>query len=111
MALGSRIVGSKLTAGVIGSAGAMRSDRVVAVAEMSVPLLATRQLPVEIGGMTVTSGLDRCLAADERLAILGRNGSGQSTRQATRAELCPASGGTIRVAELLTVGAKWKRPH
>lgn len=65
---------------------------------MSVPLLATRQLLVEIGGMTVTRGLDLCLAAGERLAILGRNGSGKSTLLATLAGLRPASGGTVLLA-------------
>lgn len=65
---------------------------------MSVPLLATRQLLVEIGGTTLVRQLDLDLAAGERLAILGRNGSGKSTLLATLAGLRRASGGTVLLA-------------
>lgn len=63
---------------------------------MTLPLLETRQLAVEIGGRRVVDRLELSLQGGERLAILGRNGAGKSTLLATLAGLrTPATGAVL----------------
>lgn len=63
---------------------------------MSRPLLEARALAVDIGGHRVVDRLDLALAGGERLAILGRNGTGKSTLLATLAGLrAPAAGSVL----------------
>ena len=50
-------------------------------------LLSVRELDVNIGTVRVAAGLGFELAAGERLAILGRNGTGKTTLLATLAGL------------------------
>ncbi len=59
-------------------------------------LLSVRDLDVNIGSVRVAAGLGFDLAAGERLAILGRNGTGKTTLLSTlaglrEAEACPGS--------------------
>jgi len=61
-------------------------------------ILDARGLTVSIGPHRVCDGLDLSLAADERLAILGRNGAGKSTLLATLAGLRDVDAGVIRLA-------------
>lgn len=65
---------------------------------MSVPLLETRQLSIEIAGKTVVDRMDLQLAAGECLAILGRNGAGKSTLLSTLAGLRPPAAGMVLLA-------------
>lgn len=58
-------------------------------------LLSVRDLDVNIGSVRVAAGLGFDLAAGERLAILGRNGTGKTTLLATLAGLREAEAGTI----------------
>ena len=62
---------------------------------MTVPLLAARQLTIEIAGKTVVDRIDLDVAAGERVAILGRNGAGKSTLLATLAALRPPAAGQL----------------
>ena len=58
-------------------------------------LLAVRDLDVNIGSVRVAAGLGFDLAAGERLAILGRNGTGKTTLLTTLAGLREAESGTV----------------
>lgn len=58
-------------------------------------LLSVRDLDVNIGSVRVAAGLGFDLAAGERLAILGRNGTGKTTLLSTLAGLREAEAGTI----------------
>jgi iron complex transport system ATP-binding protein len=58
-------------------------------------LLYVRDLDVNIGSVRVAAGLGFDLAAGERLAILGRNGTGKTTLLTTLAGLREAEAGTI----------------
>lgn len=58
-------------------------------------LLSVRDLDVNIGSVRVAAGLGFDLAAGERLAILGRNGTGKTTLLTTLAGLREAEAGTI----------------
>jgi iron complex transport system ATP-binding protein len=58
-------------------------------------LLSVRELDVNIGTVRVAAGLGFELAAGERLAILGRNGTGKTTLLATLAGLREAEAGTV----------------
>ena len=65
---------------------------------MSRPLLETRQLRVTVGNKVIIDRLDLSLAAGERLAILGRNGTGKSTLLSTLAGLRKPAAGTVLLA-------------
>jgi iron complex transport system ATP-binding protein len=58
-------------------------------------LLSVRDLDVNIGTVRVAAGLGFDLAAGERLAILGRNGTGKTTLLTTLAGLREAEAGTV----------------
>jgi iron complex transport system ATP-binding protein len=58
-------------------------------------LLSVRDLDVNIGSVRVAAGLGFDLAAGERLAILGRNGTGKTTLLSTLAGLREAEAGSI----------------
>lgn len=58
-------------------------------------LLSVRDLDVNIGSVRVAAGLGFDLAAGERMAILGRNGTGKTTLLTTLAGLREAETGTI----------------
>ncbi len=60
-------------------------------------LLGVRDLEVNIGTVRVAAGLGFDLDAGERLAILGRNGTGKTTLLHTLAGLREAEAGTIAV--------------
>lgn len=60
-------------------------------------LLSVRDLDVNIGSVRVAAGLGFDLAAGERLAILGRNGTGKTTLLNTLAGLREAESGSIEV--------------
>lgn len=63
---------------------------------MSLPLpLSVRDLDVSIGTVRVAAGLRLDLAAGERLAILGRNGTGKTTLLSTLAGLRAPEAGEI----------------
>ena len=62
---------------------------------MTTPLLCVRDLDVNIGSVRVVAGLGLDLAAGERLAILGRNGTGKTTLLATLAGLREPEAGTV----------------
>lgn len=64
---------------------------------MTTPLLATRQLTVSIGATRVAQRLDLSVAPGERLAVLGRNGTGKSTLLATLAGLRAPDAGTVEL--------------
>ncbi len=64
---------------------------------MTAPLLSARDLEVSIGSVRVAAGLSFDLAAGERLAVLGRNGTGKTTLLATLAGLRPAEAGSVRL--------------
>ncbi len=63
---------------------------------MSAPL-SVRDLDVNIGTVRVAAGLHLELAAGERLAILGRNGTGKTTLLSTLAGLRTAEAGEINL--------------
>lgn len=58
-------------------------------------LLSVRDLDVNIGSVRVAAGLGFDLAASERLAILGRNGTGKTTLLSTLAGLREAEAGSV----------------
>ncbi len=58
-------------------------------------LLSVRDLDVNIGSVRVAAGLGFDLAAGERLAILGRNGTGKTTLLSTFAGLREAEAGSV----------------
>jgi iron complex transport system ATP-binding protein len=58
-------------------------------------LLTVRDLDVNIGSVRVAAGLGFDLAAGERMAILGRNGTGKTTLLTTLAGLREAEAGTV----------------
>jgi iron complex transport system ATP-binding protein len=58
-------------------------------------LLSVRDLDVNIGSVRVAAGLGFDLAAGERLAILGRNGTGKTTLLSTLAGLRETEAGSI----------------
>lgn len=58
-------------------------------------LLSVRDLDVNIGSVRVAAGLGFDLAAGERLAILGRNGTGKTTLLSTLAGLREAEAGSV----------------
>jgi len=58
-------------------------------------LLSVRDLDVNIGSVRVAAGLGFDLAAGERLAILGRNGTGKTTLLSTLAGLRKAEAGSV----------------
>ena len=58
-------------------------------------LLCVRDLDVNIGSVRVAAGLGFELAAGERLAILGRNGTGKTTLLSTLAGLRKAEAGSV----------------
>lgn len=58
-------------------------------------LLSVRDLDVNIGSVRVAAGLGFDLAAGERMAILGRNGTGKTTLLTTLAGLREAEAGTV----------------
>lgn len=58
-------------------------------------LLSVRDLDVNIGSVRVAAGLGFDLAAGERLAILGRNGTGKTTLLSTLAGLREAEAGAV----------------
>lgn len=58
-------------------------------------LLSVRDLDVNIGSVRVAAGLGFELAAGERLAILGRNGTGKTTLLSTLAGLRKAEAGSV----------------
>ncbi len=58
-------------------------------------LLSVRDLDVNIGTVRVAAGLGFDLAAGERLAILGRNGTGKTTLLSTLAGLREAEAGSV----------------
>ena len=58
-------------------------------------LLSVRDLDVNIGSVRVAVGLGFDLAAGERLAILGRNGTGKTTLLSTLAGLRKAEAGSV----------------
>lgn len=60
-------------------------------------LLGVRDLDVNIGNVRVAAGLGFDLAAGERLAILGRNGTGKTTLLHTLAGLREAEAGSVAV--------------
>lgn len=60
-------------------------------------LLSVSDLDVNIGTVRVAAGLGFDLAAGERLAILGRNGTGKTTLLNTLAGLREAESGSIKV--------------
>jgi len=60
-------------------------------------LLSVRELDVNIGSVRVAAGLGFDLASGERLAILGRNGTGKTTLLNTLAGLREAESGSIEV--------------
>lgn len=64
---------------------------------MNTPLLAARDLCVEIGGRCIARGLNLRVEAGQRLAILGRNGAGKSTLLTTLAGLRAPAGGHIEL--------------
>lgn len=69
-----------------------------AVAAMSPPWLATRNLAVSIAGQQVARGLSLALAPGQRLAILGRNGVGKTTLLHTLAGLLDPESGVVELA-------------
>ena len=71
-------------------------------------LLSVRDLDVNIGSVRVAAGLGFELAAGERLAILGRNGTGKTTLLNTLAGLRETESGSIAVcgASYETLGAR-----
>lgn len=58
-------------------------------------LLSVRDLDVNIGSVRVAAGLGFDLAAGERLAILGRNGTGKTTLLSTLAGLRETEAGSV----------------
>ena len=58
-------------------------------------LLSVGDLDVNIGSVRVAAGLGFDLAAGERLAILGRNGTGKTTLLSTLAGLREAEAGSV----------------
>ncbi len=58
-------------------------------------LLCARDLDVNVGNVRVAAGLGFALEAGERLAILGRNGTGKTTLLATLAGLRAPDAGTL----------------
>ena len=60
-------------------------------------LLSVRDLDVNVGAVRVAAGLGFDLEAGQRLAILGRNGTGKTTLLTTLAGLREAESGTISV--------------
>ncbi len=62
---------------------------------MNTPLLSVRELEVNIGTVRVAAGLGFDLEAGQRLAILGRNGTGKTTLLSTLAGLRDAEAGSL----------------
>jgi iron complex transport system ATP-binding protein len=64
---------------------------------MSNPLLSVRDLDVNIGAVRVAAGLNFDLEPGQRLAILGRNGTGKTTLLTTLAGLRAPEAGAIEL--------------
>ena len=78
---------------------------------MSTPVIATRQLRLQVGARTLVDGLDWHVGAGQCWSIIGRNGAGKSTLLRALAGLRPVDGGSVWRKPRLRVGNMPQKLH